>query len=251
VNMKAVRYVAGKDRFISCFVNGGFFQEYDLDRQTISGYDKELTKFEEGHYSLMDKILLPSKYSLEIFLKSYPYLKKKSSYAYYSLSNNLTKNPKFFDKDGCVYASRQSFEKGYDVISTLDKKSIKMDLILGLNNNVFRKKLLNYKSAIIPSRADLFGFCALEAILEGTIPVVPAGLSYEELIDIPNNLKLSLPIGKRTKKEIETIAKVIERLPECQYNKIISRAQDSLRRKMNDKKHNFSAAFESILYEKK
>jgi hypothetical protein len=251
VNMKAVRYIAGKESFISCFVNGGFFQEYDLDRQTISGYDKELKKFEEGHYSLMDKILLPSKYSLRIFLEAYPDLKKKSLYTHYSLRDTLTKNYKFFDKHGCVYVSRHSLEKGYDIISTLNKKNIKMDSILGLKNHIFRKKLLKYKSVIIPSRADLFGFCALEAILEGTIPVVPAGLSYDELIDVPNNFKLSLPIGKRTKKEIETIVELIEDLSESQYNEIILKARKSLQSIMNNKNHNFSAALKTILYEKK
>jgi hypothetical protein len=114
VNMKAVRYVAGNDRIITCFVNGGFFQKYDLDRQTISGYDKELAKFENGHYSLMDKIFLPSNYALKIFLKSYPDLKKKSSYAYYSLIIKSLKAPNFFNKCGCAYVSRRSFEKGYE-----------------------------------------------------------------------------------------------------------------------------------------
>ncbi|MDD4036155.1 MAG: hypothetical protein PHS45_02405 [Bacilli bacterium] len=251
VNMKAIRYIAGRDRFISCFVNGGFFQEYDLDRQSISGYNAELKKFEEGHYALIDKIILPSKYALKIFIKFHPGLKNKSSYIYYPVTSSLNQNSTCFNKNGCLYASRRSFEKGYDIISTINKKNIKIDLIFGLNNANFRKKLTKYKSIIIPSRADLFGFCAVEAILEGTIPVVPAGLSYEELIDIPNYLKLSFPIGRKTKKEILTIVDKIDNLTEGQYKKIISKAQDSLFRIMRDRNHNFSAAFKSIMHEKK
>lgn len=251
VNMKAIRYIAGKDRFISCFVNGGFFQEYDLDRQSISGYDKELMKFEEGHYALMDKIILPSKYALKIFLKSYPYLNGKSSCAYYPIRVQKNNNLHYFQRTGCVYASRQSFEKGYDIISSINKNHVDMDVIFGLNNDVFRKRLIKYKAIIIPSRADVFGFCALEALMEGVIPVVPAGLSYEELIDTPSNLKLSLPIGEKTKTEIESIVNKINSLSESQYNKIISKAQNSLHKKLSNKKYSFSTVFDDIVYEKK
>ena len=195
VNIKTIRYLAGPKRYISCFVNGGFFQEHDLDRQTISGYDRELERYEEGHYSLIDKILLPSKYALKIFLNKYPTLRNKTSYHYYPLdikSNNILK---FSSRKGYLYASRKSFEKGFDVISELDSKILKIDFIIGLKNSLFRKKLLKYKALLIPSRADLFGFCALEALLEGVIPVVPKGLSYDELVDIPENLKLSSSIN--------------------------------------------------------
>lgn len=251
VNMKAIRYVAGPKAFISCFVNGGFFQEFDLDRQTIFGYNKELLKFEEGHYALMDKIFLPSKYALNIFLKSYPSLKNKSFYNYYFLKTNSAKIIEFSNKLGYLYSSRQTFQKGYDVILDLHKENIKVDLLIGLENSIFRKKISKYKALLIPSRADLFGFCALESILEGTIPVVPRGLSYDELINIPENLKLTLPISKITKNEIVMIIKTIEKLSEVEYNKIILTAKNTIGRKINDKNHGYLAMVESIFYEKK
>lgn len=251
VNMKAIRYIAGSEAFISCFVNGGFFQKFDLDRQTIFGYDKELSKFEEGHYALMDKIFLPSKYALNIFLKAYPLLKNKSFFNYYFLKFDPVKITKFSDKFGYLYPSRQVFQKGYDVILDLCKKNVNIDSIIGLKNIEFRKKISRYKVVLIPSRADLFGFCALEAILEGTIPVVPKGFSYDELINIPSNFKLTLPINKNTKKEIISIIKAIEKLSESEYNRIIFEARNTIKKRINDKNHGFLSIIESVFYEKK
>ena len=249
VNMKAIRYIAGDNKKVSCFVNGGFFQDYDLDRQTILGYQNELLKFEEGHYSLMDNIFLPSKYAFKIFLKKYPSLKHKCFYNYYDLEDNFNKKGRFSEKRGYLFASRESFEKGADIVWKLIKSGLKIDSIIGLENKVFRKKLSGFKALLVPSRADLFGFCALESIFAGTIPIVPNGFSYEELILIPGYLKLSLPIGDKTLKEIKNIIKIIDEIPEETYKKIIIGARKHLLSKMSDKNHNFLAAVRKIFYE--
>lgn len=249
VNMKAIRYIAGDDKKISCFVNGGFFQNYDLDRQTISGYREELLKFEEGHYSLMDKIFLPSKYALDIFIKKYPSLKNKSFYNYYELENNFKEKVNFSKKKGYLFASRESFEKGSDIILQLVESGLKIDSVIGLNNKLFRKKLSNYKALLVPSRADLFGFCALESIFAGTIPIVSNGFGYKELINIPNNLKLSVPLSNKTNAEIKKILKIIDKMPEHEYNSIIDKAKIHLLKKIGNKEHGFLSANEKIFYE--
>lgn len=199
----------------------------------------------------MDKILLPSKYALKIFLKKYPTLKNKTSYHYYSLDIKFNNILKFSSRKGYLYASRKSFEKGFDVISKLDSKILKIDFIILLKNSLFRKKLLKYKALLIPSRADLFGFCALESLLEGVIPVVPKGLSYDELVDIPENLKLSSSINLNTVREIEKIIKQIESLSEDEYQKIILNARRSIVKIMNNNNHNFSSALKFVFYGKK
>jgi hypothetical protein len=249
VNMKVIRYIAGDNKKISCFVNGGFFQNHDLDRQTISGYREELSKFEEGHYSLMDKIFLPSKYALDIFLKKYPSLKNKCFYNYYELEDNFNKKVNFSNKNNYLFASRQSFEKGADIISQLVKDGLKIDSVLGLENKLFRKKLSTYKALLVPSRADLFGFCALESVFAGTIPIVPDGFGYKELINIPDNLKLSVPLTNKTKKEREKILKIIDKMPESEYDHIINQAKRHLLKKITSSEHGFLSAVEKIFYE--
>lgn len=251
INMKALRYIAGDHRFIACFVNGGYFQKHDLDRQSLDSYSAELLKFENAHYALMDKIFLPSKYALESFLKEYPDLRKKCSHHYYFLPDNFFDAIHFSKKSGYLFASRSSFEKGIDVIEKLIKGGLKIDSIIGKENRVFRKNLIKYKGVLIPSRADLFGFCALEAIVAGVIPVVPRGLSYNELVDLPDEFKISLPIGAKTDSEIKTIMQRIDNLPEKEYQRIVLRAKKSLAKKMRDSKHNFTAAAKKIFYGKK
>lgn len=46
-------------------------------------------------------------------------------------------------------------------------------------------------AVVVPARAELFGYCPIETLQCGTLPIVPNGLSYPELIDIPNDLMLS------------------------------------------------------------
>ena len=251
INMKALRYIAGDKRIISCFVNGGYFQKHDLDRQSLNNYSAELLKFENAHYSLMDKIFLPSKYALGSFLKEYPDLKKKCSHHYYYLPNHFFDEIDFSKKSGYIFASRNSFEKGVDVINKLIKSGLKVSSIINKKNSFFRKKLIKYKGVLVPSRADLFGFCALEAIIAGVIPVVPRGLSYEELVDLPRQFKVSSPISYKTDQEISQIIKLIDNLNETEYKKIVYSAKKSLIKKLNNKNHNFGSAMNKIFYEKK
>ncbi|EKD44376.1 MAG: hypothetical protein ACD_71C00159G0002 [uncultured bacterium (gcode 4)] len=251
VNMKVLRYVAGKDKTITCFVNGGVFQNHDLDRQSLDQYVNNLLDYEYGHYSLVDRIILPSKYALRIFLDNYPNLKTKSFCNYYSLPSDYFIESSFLSKKGCLFPSRNCFEKGFDVIRELNKQNVKIDLINEFNNNVFRRLLGKYKVVLIPARAELFGFCAIEAILAGSIPIVSRGLSYDELINIPDSLKISLPIGPQTIKEIKAIINTVNCYSQKKYENVVNVARSHLIKVLSDERSSFDSGIKSTMYERK
>lgn len=248
VNLKAARYLIGEKGQIVCLVNGGSFQEHDLDLQFMSQRTPDILRAEEGHYFLADKIILPSQYAFNKFISAFPDLKSRAVKAYYYLPSNFGPDLNFIKKKGIVFSGRPSFEKGEDILRELNFEGANIEVCNGFHNSIFRQKLKRYKSLLVPSRADFFGFSALEAIIAGTIPIVPKGLSYEELVCLPANLKLSFPIGKNSIKEVQKIINIIEQFDKETYESIIMVARNHLNELLGDYRNNLFGAITDFLY---
>ncbi len=235
INIRALRAMVGSSAEICAIINGGAFQDHDIETQFMPEYRDAIKSYELGYYSLCDKIIVPSLHARTIFLNSYPSLEKKIWTIPLPLRDipDLRKN--FNEKSGLISVGRAAFEKGSDIISENCEIQIK-----GLKEpEDYLQDLSKALAVIIPSRAELFGYCPIETLQCGTIPIVPNGLPYPEYIHLPDDLMLSHPVGPETSREIKAIWNRVTSMEQEEYEGIIDNAMKNLRTKLINQEKKF------------
>lgn len=223
VNIRALRAMTGGGTKIFTLVNGGAFQDYDIETQALPEYRDAMKSYESGFYSLCDRIIAPSLYAQKIFLEAYPSLASKTLSIPFPLRTFPDLRKDFISKSGLISVGRTCFEKGSDILAKCDdvrKNELK-------EPDEYLEDVSKALAVVIPARAELFGYCAMEALQCGTLPIVPKGLFYLEL-NLPDHVRLSHPVGEGTAQEIGRIWKRVCAMDRQIYETIVNDARDSL-----------------------
>lgn len=112
----------------------------------------------------------------------------------------------FEKKEGVIYVSRQSKDKGVDIARALDIPTVRFD-----DRWAYFKALAKAKYVLVPSRKDTFGLVASEAFQVGTIPLVPRGLCYPELYTFDYPFYLDLLKADRIAEQLDELDNVDEK----------------------------------------
>jgi hypothetical protein len=210
----------GTHGLIISFVHGGAFQPNDIERHCLPEFTKAMQAYENGYFSLVDWILLPTQYAQNLFCRQYPDLEAHTRVIPYPLKKITISALPPEKKGQAIYVSRPAWEKGYDIISKCNAVKVFPSGTLNTPEKYF-KALSKAIAVVIPARAELYGYVALEAIQCGTIPIVPHDFSYKETIPMFPELKLSSPIGDDTCKEIDEILGKINAMSTKEYNQVL------------------------------
>lgn len=242
LNIRALRLMAGSTSRIITLVNGGAFQEPDLELQgRTAGEIERLRGYEAGFFGMCDGIILASDHARSLFLRTYPSLSPRVRVVPYPVLFPPIDLPAS-QKSGLLFPSRPSWEKGFDVVQSLQEEGVGVRASAGLPRPEHLQLLSSHKLVALPSRAELFGYCAIEAILAGTIPAAPDGLSYVEFLRLPPNLRLSHPVGPGTAGEIREILRRVDGFTDAEYAAVIGEARDHLREIFRNQDEKFEEA---------
>lgn len=133
-------------------------------------------------------------------------------------------------KDEILFCSRQANDKGYDLAMHLKENT---DLPIRIerftSRRAFYRAIAETKWVLIPSRKETFGVLAAEVAMLGSVPMVPYGMSYPEILTMEWPFYLSEGRkygGGLTTENIEAMVRAIyERdLPENQIDKHLAGA---------------------------
>jgi glycosyltransferase involved in cell wall biosynthesis len=245
VNVRALRTLVGEDGRVFTLVNGGAFQPHDFDHQFMPRWAERICEYEGGFFGLCDRIIVPSQHARRLFIKRFPQLAAILDVIPYPLRKRRFPHPLRSMKQGVIFASRPSIEKGIDIVKALIARGRSITQIFGVSEQPYFRALRKHLCVLIPARAELFGYVAIEAIQAGTIPIIPKALSYPEFIDFPDWLFLSPNVGDHTVEEIEYRLTQVERLTDNEYASIIERCQDRIRLVFARQDEKFISVFNS------
>lgn len=156
----------GRIRFYG-FAHGGFYEPWDLQRvlPAYAGIERQLL----GYFS---RIFVQTNYHRELIALSYPELDAKVFVSGMPIPQVKFERPqKQFE---AAYFSRRSPDKGIDYVP----EGVH---IRRLPKTDYYRELSKYRAVLVPARKETFGYVAVEAVLCGTLPVVPFDFSYPEL----------------------------------------------------------------------
>jgi hypothetical protein len=243
VNIRALRTLLGDNGWMAALVNGGAFQPFDFDHQAMPRWAERIADYEGGVFGLCDRLILPSQHARLTLLNRLPDLAQQVIVVPYPVRHLPRTLPTKSGKRGALFISRPSFEKGIDLIDALSATKIPIERLQGLTHADYLAQLSRHLCVLLPARAELFGHVAIDAINAGTVPLVPAGLSYPEFLDLPASLFLGHPVGEATQAEMMHRIQQLETMSECEYSTIIGRARLHLDRVFADRDARFRAAF--------
>jgi hypothetical protein len=234
VNLRAVRAVLGHTGLLTVLIHGGSFQPFDLETQFASYDFKKLLRWDEANLALADHILIPTIHALKLFTAAYPTLAPHTTQVYWPLPSGLKRRAPSVGNGKIVAPSRNSWEKGNDIINALVLRGVNVDQTCNLTGEAYYDHLHDATACLVPARAEIFGYCAIEALWSGTIPLVPNGLSYKEMFELPPWLQMRHPVGETTTEELVNIIDRVFNLAPLQYHEIVSAAQYALEERLRD-----------------
>jgi hypothetical protein len=244
VNLRALRTMMGDKGWIVTLVNGGAFQLHDFDHQTLPSWVDRIAAYEGAMYALCDRIVLASTHARSVFLNRFPTLASRVTTVPYPLRSGTLRHWRATGKTGVIFASRPSYEKGVDVIDALVARGCPVTRAHRLPPDEYLAELARHLCVVVPARAELFGYVAIEALQVGTIPIVPNGLSYREYLDLPEWLFLSHPVGAHTPAEIATRLRRLEAMSTADYAAIVLHARACLEHLLCDQDDRFRSVLE-------
>jgi hypothetical protein len=156
----------GKVKFYG-FAHGGFYEPWDIQRvlPAYAGIERQL-------FAYFTRIFVQTHYHRDLITLSYPELETKVSVSGMPVPQVKYERPqKQFD---AAYFSRRSPDKGIDFVP--EGVHIKR-----LPKTDYYRELSKYRAVLVPARKETFGYVAVEAVLCGTLPVVPFDFSYPEI----------------------------------------------------------------------
>jgi hypothetical protein len=242
VNVRALRTLLGTHGRIIALVNGGAFQPFDFDRQSMPAWSDRIAAYESGLFGLCDAVLVPSQHARRTLFAGCPHLSVRVETIPYPLRPRAMARPDKRGKAGAIFVSRPTYEKGADIIDRLIAKGRPVTRAQGLEGEVYFATLQRHLCVLTPARAELFGYTAIEALQAGSIPIAPEGLSYREFLYLPDWLFLSHPVGDATPAQMAAVIERIEDMSDAEYAAIVRSAQIHLRAVFADQNALFRAA---------
>lgn len=242
VNVRALRTLLGTHGRIIALVNGGAFQPFDFDCQSMPAWSDRIAAYESGLFGLCDAVLVPSQHARHILFAGCPHLSARVETIPYPLRPRAMTRPDKRGKAGAIFVSRPTYEKGADLVDRLIAKGHPVTRTQGLEGEVYFAALQRHLCVLTPARAELFGYVAIEALQAGLIPIAPDGLSYREFLHLPDWLFLSHPVDDATPAQMAAVIERIEDMSDAEYAAIVTGAQMYLGTVFADQNARFRAA---------
>jgi hypothetical protein len=244
VNLRALRTMVGDKGWIVTLVNGGAFQPHDFDHQSLPSWVDRIAAYEGAMFALCDRIVLASTHARTMFLDRFPTLASRVATVPYPVRSCKPRHWHVTRKAGAIFASRPSYEKGVDVVDALVAMGWPVTRVHRMPPDEYLAELRRHLCVLVPARAELFGYLAIEAVQAGTIPIVPNGLSYREFLELPDWLFLSHPVGVHTVAEIDARLSRLQEMSTADYAAIVERARAHLERVLHGQGDRFRSALE-------
>lgn len=156
----------GRIRFFG-FAHGGFYEPWDMQRvpPAYAGIERRLLCY-------FSKIFVQTSYHRELLSLSYPEMESKIRVAGMPLPRIKFERPE--KQHEAAYFSRSVSAKAFEHVPGWVH-------IRRLPSADYYRELSKYRAVLVPARRESSGHVAVEAVLCGTLPVVPYDFSYPEL----------------------------------------------------------------------
>jgi hypothetical protein len=168
---------------------------------------------ERGILAYFKRIFVQTGYHKQLICTSYPELESRIYISGLPLPQVEYHRPQKEYRAG--YFSRQTPDKGIDHVPS-------GVMIQRLPKKQYYKELSKYRAILVPARKETFGYVAVEAVLCGTLPVVPYDFCYPEIFG-----DASIYFSR-----YEDIPQTIERIcrmPSSQYHAEVDRLRSRIR----------------------
>ncbi|MGE5308910.1 MAG: hypothetical protein ACM3OC_07490 [Deltaproteobacteria bacterium] len=149
------------------FAHGGFYEPWDIQR-VLPAY----SSIERQMFCYFTRIFVQTNYHRDLITLSYPELASRVHVAGMPVPQVRFERPKKTFE--AAFFSRKSPDKGIDYVP----EGVE---VRRLPKTDYYNELSKYRAVLVPSRKETFGYVAVEAVLCGTLPVVPFDFSYPEI----------------------------------------------------------------------
>ena len=186
-SMNIMAFDNGNHRLIG-YVHGGPYEEHDAYSSYPASYHRAFI----AQLDCLDEIWVSTAYHRDLLYAAYgaTYLDKISVVGIPVAEPSGIEPVPLEEKDGAIFVSRKSADKGYDVALEANKYThIRMARFT--SRSAYYTALAGARVAAVPSRKETFGLVAAEAFLCGTLPAIPEDLCYPELYgyDYPGRIR--------------------------------------------------------------
>jgi len=192
-SLEYYRKMSGKKFRIYSIWHAGTYDQWDLT------YTRNLTRIgaqlEPVLFDICDKVFVATTFHKDLIISKRMVNPGKVYVTGLPVDLDNLKELRGTKKDNdIVFGGRLSYEKGLDIVKELKERNPSTSVVIAQDNPRTREEWLNLLSRsqilISPSRQETFGYCTMEAIGVGTLPVTSKGLAFSDYI--PNVLQYKL-----------------------------------------------------------